>query len=96
MISHLNVISNIMQLTTLESVGRKQFGVATQVELGLLPFSHIYGLVFITHMALYRGDQVIILPKFEFDPFLKAVEKFRIEQLLLVGKPCPTALFHLI
>ncbi|KAM6516702.1 hypothetical protein FALCPG4_014875 [Fusarium falciforme] len=73
-----------MQLTTLESVGRKQFGVATQVELGLLPFSHIYGLVFITHTALYRGDEVIVLPKFEFDPFLKAVEKFRIEQLLLV------------
>ncbi|KAH7148196.1 hypothetical protein EDB81DRAFT_855975 [Dactylonectria macrodidyma] len=84
MISHLNVISNIMQLTTLESVGRKQFGVATQVELGLLPFSHIYGLVFITHMALYRGDEVIVLPRFEFDPFLKAVERFRIEQLLLV------------
>ncbi len=90
MISHQNVIANIMQLSTLESVGREKLGVRTQVEIGLLPFSHIYGLVFITHMAYYRGDEVIVMPKFDFTSFLEAIQKYKIEQLLLVCCSRPT------
>ncbi|KAL2144522.1 hypothetical protein VTI28DRAFT_9027 [Corynascus sepedonium] len=84
MISHQNVIANTMQYCLYEAVSRKQFGVDTQVVLGLLPFSHIYGLVVVAHSATWRGDEVIVLPKFELTDYLRAIERFRINHLLLV------------
>ncbi|KAH8886696.1 acetyl-CoA synthetase-like protein [Thozetella sp. PMI_491] len=84
MISHRNVIANVLQYTIYESVSRKKFGVDTQVELGLLPFSHIYGLVVIAHSATWRGDEVIVLPKFDLTQYLQAIEKFKINHLLVV------------
>ncbi|KAJ9155446.1 Acetyl-CoA synthetase-like protein [Pleurostoma richardsiae] len=84
MISHRNVIANAMQYRAHESVGREKLGVETQVMLGLLPFSHIYGLVVGAHGGPYRGDEVIVLPKFELPTFLRAVERFKINHLLLV------------
>lgn len=84
MISHRNVIANTVQHVTYESVGRKLIGVKTQVTVGLLPFSHIYGLVVTGHTSTWRGDEVIVLPKFELESFLAAIQKYRIEQMHLV------------
>lgn len=84
MISHQNVIANIMQTTAYESVSRKQHGVDTQAIIGLLPLSHIYALTLIALLSQYRGDGVIILPKFELDTFLSAVQKYKINQLSVV------------
>lgn len=84
MISHQNVIANTMQYRLYESVARKKFGVDTQVELGLLPFSHIYGLQVIAHGGTWRGDEVIVLPKFELPQYLQAIEKFKINNLIVV------------
>lgn len=85
MISHANVIANVLQYTTYESVGRKERKVETQVCLGLLPFSHIYALVVIVHGAVYRGDGAIVLPKFELPFLLKAIQDFKIEHMCLVS-----------
>jgi acyl-CoA synthetase (AMP-forming)/AMP-acid ligase II len=52
--------------------------------LGLLPMSHIYGLVVICHASVYRGDGVIVLPKFEFEPTMQAIQDFQINTLFLV------------
>jgi acyl-CoA synthetase (AMP-forming)/AMP-acid ligase II len=85
MISHRNVIANILQYTAYESVGRKERGVEIQVELGLVPMSHIYGLVVVAHGATWRGDEVIVLPKFELELYLAAIERFKIEHLIIVS-----------
>lgn len=92
MISHYNVISNILQVTTYESVYRKQRGIQSQALLGLLPFSHCYGLIVMAHIAPYRGDEVIVLPKFKLETMLMAVQRFRIEQINIA----PTILIQLI
>ncbi|KAL2170852.1 hypothetical protein VTG60DRAFT_4339 [Thermothelomyces hinnuleus] len=84
MISHRNVIANTMQYCLFEDVSRKKFGIDNQVTLGLLPFSHIYGLVVVAHSATWRGDEVIVLPKFELTDYLRAIERFKINHLLLV------------
>jgi len=59
MISHRNVISNVLQIGTFESIDRNvrsQNGKPRMdVVLGLLPQSHIYGLVVICAAATYRG-----------------------------------------
>ncbi|KAL5313306.1 hypothetical protein ACEPPN_019039 [Leptodophora sp. 'Broadleaf-Isolate-01'] len=57
---------------------------AVDVVLGLLPQSHIYGLVVISFAAVWHGDQVIILPKFELELCLRSIEKYRISMLFLV------------
>lgn len=83
-----------MQYRWHDSYGRKKFGVETQTGLGLLPFSHIYGLAVVAHGSFYRGDEVIVLPKFEMTSFLSAIEKFKINQLFLVS-PYPDG-WHLL
>ena len=87
MISHRNVISNIMQIAAFEQPARDARGAdPTEVGLGLLPLSHIYGLVVIAQASTYRGDEVIILPKFELVSYLNAIQKFKIQTLYLVGQ----------
>jgi long-subunit acyl-CoA synthetase (AMP-forming) len=91
MISHRNIISNIMQISTFErpwrrhntKKGEKEW---MEIVLGLLPQSHIYGLVFVCHVSTYRGDQVIVLPKFELDTFLSSIQRFKIDLLFLVSR----------
>lgn len=86
MISHLNVIANVLQITTFEKTVRDQRPASkrSEVALGLLPLSHIYGLVVIAQAGAYRGDEAIILPKFELQSYLNAIEKYRIETLYVV------------
>jgi acyl-CoA synthetase (AMP-forming)/AMP-acid ligase II len=57
----------------------------TENVLGLLPMSHIYGLVVICHASVYRGDGVIVLPKFDFAQTLGAIQRFKINSLFLVS-----------
>ncbi|KAF4968303.1 hypothetical protein FSARC_4248 [Fusarium sarcochroum] len=83
-ITHRNVISNIMQMTIQDAAGREAAGVDTQVQLGLLPLSHIYGLVPVAHYGIYNGDDTIVLPRFELKTLLSAVQRFKIQQMALV------------
>ncbi|GFF28538.1 4-coumarate--CoA ligase-like 7 [Aspergillus udagawae] len=89
MISHRNVIANTLQITAAEKTWRDFLTPAggpryTDIALGLLPFSHIYALVVICHAGPFRGDQVIVLPKFELKSYLSAIQKFKITALFLV------------
>lgn len=85
MISHHNVISNVMQSNIQERPARsrkpKDY---TEVSLGLLPLSHIYGLIVVAQVGVYRGDGVIILPKYELELLLKAIQTYKIQMLYLV------------
>ena len=91
MISHRNVISNVLQNVAYEKNQRdslKEPGSKydmTEVTLGLLPQSHIYALVLGCHVTTYRGDQVISLPKFEMQQLLTCIAKFKINMLSLVS-----------
>lgn len=90
MISHRNVISNIIQINTYDKPARdKRAKGYTEVALGLLPLSHIYGLIVVAQSGVYRGDAVIILPKFEMSMFLNAIQTYKIQMLYLVS--CNTA-----
>lgn len=86
MVSHLNIIANLLQISTYEKVVRDKRSAAkrSEVVLGLLPLSHIYGLIVIAMSAIYRGDEVIILPKFQLQSYLNAIQKYKIETLYLV------------
>lgn len=88
MISHRNVIANVLQIKAFEDSYRTEGGTkpaTTEVALGLLPQSHIYALVVIAHAGAYRGDQTIVLPKFELKSYLNAIQHFKITSLFLVS-----------
>ncbi|KAM0452564.1 hypothetical protein ACHAPV_009460 [Trichoderma viride] len=80
-ISHYNVISNVLATATYETGARNHFKFDTQVTLGLLPMSHIYGLVTVALCAAYQGDELIVLPKFTIDTFLDAIQRFKLRRL---------------
>ncbi|KAI1263810.1 acetyl-CoA synthetase-like protein [Xylariaceae sp. FL1019] len=84
MISHRNVIANVMQIRWHEDTGRRQRNVETQTSIGLLPLSHIYGLVVVANAGMYRGDGTIILPRFELKTLVESIEKFKINFMCLV------------
>jgi acyl-CoA synthetase (AMP-forming)/AMP-acid ligase II len=86
MISHRNVIANTLQISVYDVPGRKHIGGDNyqDVALGLLPQSHIYGLIVICHASTYRGDKVVILPKFDMTQYLTAISHYKINTLYIV------------
>jgi acyl-CoA synthetase (AMP-forming)/AMP-acid ligase II len=89
MISHRNVIANVVQITTFDEYFRKSLappGHDTYLDnaLALLPMSHIYSLVVMCHTGPYRGDACIVLPKFEMTSYLNAIQNFKINSLYIV------------
>jgi acyl-CoA synthetase (AMP-forming)/AMP-acid ligase II len=89
MISHLNVIANVVQICAFDKPFRDTLRDPAQKDylenaLGLLPMSHIYALVVICHSGPYRGDGTIILPKFDMQLLLNSIQKLKINSLYLV------------
>jgi acyl-CoA synthetase (AMP-forming)/AMP-acid ligase II len=87
MISHVNVISHVLMVATFESATRRKD--QRDVILGLLPQSHIYGLVVICHDGVFRGDSIVVLPKFELITLLESIQRFKINALILVRLSIP-------
>ncbi|OQU95217.1 hypothetical protein CLAIMM_01456 [Cladophialophora immunda] len=84
-ISHYNVIANVIQIELIDRNFRNQIEPGYRdVTLGLMPQSHIYGLVAICLAAAYRGDCVVVLPKFEIQHYLSAISNFKINSLCVV------------
>lgn len=85
MISHRNVIANTIQLSLFDQADRDNIAPRHRdIGLGLLPQSHIYSLIVICHVSTYRGDSVIVLPKFELETYLGAIAKYKINTLYVV------------
>ncbi|EPE34349.1 Acetyl-CoA synthetase-like protein [Glarea lozoyensis ATCC 20868] len=79
-VSHANVMANILQCTTMDSYTTAS---QTDVTLGILPLSHAYGLL-VQHFVTFRGDCIILHPKFDMQIALKSVQQYRIVRLYLV------------
>lgn len=90
MVTHRNVIAHVLQMKEFEARVRNSLKAPgsrsdyKDVVLGLLPQSHVYSLAVICHAGPYRGDKVVVLPKFEFTQYLNAIEKYRILTLYVV------------
>lgn len=85
MISHRNVIANTMQISTYDGIFRKTLGKGyKEVALGLLPQSHIYALIVVSHASTYRGDSVVVLPRFDMKTYLESIQKYKINTLYIV------------
>ncbi|MZD09057.1 AMP-binding protein [Streptomyces sp. SID5785] len=85
MLTHRNIATNLAQLEPLVPMG------PGERILAVLPFFHIYGLTALMNGPLRQGATVVVLPRFELDTFLAAIEKHRITSLY-VAPPIVLAL----
>ncbi|MFI8963841.1 4-coumarate--CoA ligase family protein [Streptomyces sp. NPDC053493] len=85
MLTHASVATNLAQLEPLMPMG------PGDRILAVLPFFHVYGLTALMNAPLRRGATVVVLPRFELDGFLAAIEKHRINALY-VAPPIVLAL----
>jgi acyl-CoA synthetase (AMP-forming)/AMP-acid ligase II len=85
MLTHRSIATNLAQLEPTIPMG------PGDRVLAVLPFFHIYGLTALMNAPLRQGATVVVLPRFEIDQFLSAVEKHRINALY-VAPPIVLAL----
>ncbi|RDL32344.1 Acetyl-CoA synthetase-like protein [Venustampulla echinocandica] len=79
-VSHANVMANMLQAVTIDAY---TFARQTDVSLGILPLSHAYGLM-LQHLLTWRGDCIILHPKFDMQLALKSVQQYQIRRMYLV------------
>ncbi|WP_394433074.1 4-coumarate--CoA ligase family protein [Streptomyces sp. SGAir0957] len=85
MLTHRNIATNLSQLEPCIPMG------PGDRILAVLPFFHIYGLTALMNAPLRQGATVVVLPRFDLDTFLAAIEKHRINALY-VAPPIVLAL----
>ncbi|WPH01025.1 Hypothetical protein R9X50_00385900 [Acrodontium crateriforme] len=91
MLSHRNIVANVMQTASGEHLLTNQ-----DAQVSFLPFFHIYGLTCIVHQSLYRGIKNVVMSKFDIEKWCSIVQKHRITfayvvppvVLLLSKHPC--------
>ncbi|KAI1382082.1 acetyl-CoA synthetase-like protein [Hypoxylon crocopeplum] len=80
MLTHRNIVSNIMQLAHMEMLNGLYHAGGPDgkgdKQVAVLPFFHVYGLTCIALQSIYMGIPVVILPKFDLDKFCKAIQDF--------------------
>ncbi|WP_432011408.1 AMP-binding protein [Streptomyces cucumeris] len=85
MLTHRNVATNLAQVETLVPTR------PGERVLAVLPFFHSYGLTALMNAPLRNGSTVIVLPRFDLEQFLTAIEKHRAEAVY-VAPPIVLAL----
>ena len=78
MLSHRNLVANVLQTAAAQDVGEDETLIA------VLPFFHIYGMTVILNLGLRRGATIVTMPKFELEPFLETLAGRRITRAFLV------------
>ncbi len=88
MISHFNLVANILQSMHAVEAGEED------VFISFLPFNHIYGLTYYLGGAIYLGAMQVTMPRFEAEECLRLIEKYRATVLFSVP-PVLLALLNL-
>jgi acyl-CoA synthetase (AMP-forming)/AMP-acid ligase II len=73
MLTHGNLVANMCQVRGIQDMYR-----ISEVDtlVGVLPFYHIYGLLFILNYGLCRGARIVTMARFDLDRFLSILDRF--------------------
>jgi acyl-CoA synthetase (AMP-forming)/AMP-acid ligase II len=85
MLTHRQIATNLAQLEPVLGTG------SGDRILAVLPFFHIYGLTALMNAPLRQGATVVVLPRFDLETFLAAIQNHRITGLF-VAPPIVLAL----
>lgn len=101
-LSHLNI-----SVSTVQSASSWEYYKQGEVVLGVIPFYHIYGAGTVVLQSMYIGAPVVILPRFNPEQCLSAIERFKINVSVhsnyightsidyLLGRDCCTTLANI-
>ncbi len=78
MLTHQNLVSNMVLSCLPNPVDEND------CMIGVLPFFHIYGMVLILNLAIYRGSTLVTMPRFEIEQFLQIIQDYKVSCLSLV------------
>ncbi|KAF2098599.1 4-coumarate-CoA ligase-like protein [Rhizodiscina lignyota] len=86
MLTHRNIVANVLQACTVENRLDPNGGPDGQGErvLAFLPFFHIYGLTCQLHFALYQGWVLVCMVKFDIERFCQLVQEHKVSFVYLV------------
>ena len=73
MLTHANLMVNVAQI----SAWLHQVRYGEERVVGLLPFTHSFGLTACLNWPMSQGAMIILLPRFEIDSLIKAMKKHR-------------------
>lgn len=82
MLTHRNLVANMVQIAGCDPLCRPI--TPRDTVMAVLPFFHIYGLVVVLNHALWRGASLVVVPRFDLEPFLKAMQDHRVTYAYLV------------
>jgi acyl-CoA synthetase (AMP-forming)/AMP-acid ligase II len=84
MLTHRNLVANIAQCTHPDATDKSDDELAAERAIAVLPFFHIYGLVVLMNIPLFRGATVVTMPRFDLAGFLRAIQDYRITRAWVV------------
>jgi acyl-CoA synthetase (AMP-forming)/AMP-acid ligase II len=70
MLTHENLIANTLQVQACNLIREDDTLVC------VLPLFHIYGMVVIMNVGLYTGAQIVVMPRFDLESFLKLMQDY--------------------
>ena len=77
MLTHRNIVAQLCQADVVPARPDAR-------ALAVAPFFHILGMVLILLLWLRRGGTIVAMAKFEFEPFLECIQRYRIHYASLV------------
>jgi 4-coumarate--CoA ligase len=75
MLTHRNIVADLLLVKG--AVGN-WYSSAEDKFLGVLPFFHIYGLTALIHQTLHRGIEMVVMPSFDMETFLRMIQEHKI------------------
>jgi long-chain acyl-CoA synthetase len=73
--THFNVLANVFQIRYWgEPLGLEE---GKDVILGVMPLFHVYGMVVVMHFAVLGGAAMVLLPRWDTDQVLKAINRYK-------------------
>ncbi len=78
MLTHYNIVANICQACGVDT------STDQEVLIGVLPFFHIYGMVVILNIGLYKGQTIVSMPRFDLEQFLRVIQDYHVTRAFLV------------
>lgn len=79
MLTHANMIAAVIQTIRYEGTS------ADDITIAFLPFFHIYGQQVILNSGLRQGSTLIVMSRFDFEGFCRAIETYRVARLYIVS-----------
>ncbi|KAJ2301937.1 hypothetical protein IWW55_003670 [Coemansia sp. RSA 2706] len=84
MLSHRNIIANVLQAAALVGRQQQQQRGYPSTSAGVLPMFHSFGLLFLCFLMPYSGTSTVVMAAFSMERFLQIVQDHRVTETMLV------------